>query len=76
MFLDVLLELFRVGNLGIGLDGGQLLVDFAVDIDVEILGFLGQEQLIDAIPQQVLSRVRLTAFPVRRPPRRWRAGSR
>ena len=54
LFLDVRLELFWVGNLGIGLDRAHLLADFAVDIDVEILGLLGQNQLVDAIAQQVL----------------------
>ena len=54
LFLDVLLELLGVGDLGIGLNGGHLLGDVAVDVDVEILGLLGQDQLIDAVAQQVL----------------------
>ena len=58
LFLDIVLELFGVGNLGIGLDGGHLLADFAVDIDIEVLGLLGQDQLIDAVAQQVLLALR------------------
>ena len=53
LFLDIGLELIWIGDLGIGLDGAQLLAHFVVDVDIEVLGLLRQNQLIDAIAQQV-----------------------
>ncbi len=53
LFLDILLELFRIGNLAIALDRGHLFADVAVHVNIEVLGFLRQEQLIDTIPKHV-----------------------
>ena len=48
------LELVLVRDLGLPLDLGELLGDIAIHVDLELLGLLHQQQVVDAVAQDVL----------------------
>ena len=53
LFLDVRLELVGIGDLGAHLNVGELARHLGIDVDVQILGLLHQQKLVDLVAQRV-----------------------
>ncbi len=51
---DVFVELVRIGNARLALQVRHVLGDFRVDVDVQLFGFLNQQQLVDPLRQNIL----------------------
>ena len=53
LLADEIVEFIRVADLALHLHGCQALGDLAIHVDIEVLGFLDQQELIDLVAQGV-----------------------
>ena len=53
LLLQPFVELLRIGDLAVRLNLRHMAVQVGVDVDVQFLGFLHQQQLVDLIAQRI-----------------------